>query len=87
MIGKIRNKLRLNVKPLEAVIRVLVAFALVSLIMIFQSLFAIILICGIATYLITTSMLLYCPVKSLFQHGGGDRRASSTEKEMPFKEL
>jgi hypothetical protein len=88
MIKKIRNKLRLNIKPVEAIIRVSLAFGLTFLIALFQSLFAIILICGIASYLLITSLMLYCPLKSLFQHGVGNRKQmSDVEKEMPFKDL
>lgn len=87
MIKKIRNRLRLNVKPLEAAIRVLLAFALTFFLVIFHSLLAIILICGIATYLLITSLLLFCPVKHLLQHSAGKERESTSEKEMPFRDL
>lgn len=88
MIKNFRKGLKLNIKPWEAVIRVLVAFALTSLVMFFQSTIAIILICGFVTYLLVTSLLLYCPLKSLMQHGVTEKKQMTRdEKQMPYKEL
>ena len=88
IIRNLRKNLKLNIKPLEAVIRVMLAFALTFLIALFQSTLAIVIICGVVTYLLITALMFFCPVKSLLQHGiGGKRNITKEEKEMPFKDL
>jgi hypothetical protein len=72
---------------MEAVIRIGLALALPVLLIWFQSLAAIILICGISGYLLITGMMFFCFVKYFFQHTVSGRGETNEERENPVKEL
>jgi hypothetical protein len=88
MFRKRSKDLKLNVHPIEAVIRASMGLGIPVLLVIWRPLWLIITVIILATYLLITSMMFFCPLKHLLQHQlAGKKGATEEEKEMPLKKL
>jgi hypothetical protein len=58
----------LNVSPAEALIRLIIAFALPMLLIWFQDTFFIVLVCVVSGYLFMSVLMLFCFVKYCWRH-------------------
>ncbi|WP_118950467.1 YgaP-like transmembrane domain [Taibaiella helva] len=83
-----RRDLRLNVRPLEMILRLSLGLALPFMLVWVHPLWLIIVNTVVATYLLVTAALFFCPLKFFFQHVlAGNKGATKDERKMPFKDL
>jgi len=80
--------MQLNITMPEAFARAGAGLMLPVLIVWFRSSASVIVICIVATYMLITAMLLFCPVKSLVQHVlFRKKHQTKDERDVPVKEL